>query len=88
MLSGEATNVNFIVCCHTRQKLEPTFYRTRSEQSTHYTNNVVGKQNMMAEKLPLAVYNFHFSFNIGGDIGIHEEIHLTWLFFIANTIYV
>jgi hypothetical protein len=60
VLSGEATNIIFIVCCHTRQKLEHPFYRTRSEQSNHYTNNVVGKQNMMAEKLPLAVYNFIF----------------------------
>jgi hypothetical protein len=60
VLSGEATNANFIVFCHTRQKLEPTFYRTRSEQSIHYTTNVVGKQNMMAEKLPLVAYNLIF----------------------------
>jgi hypothetical protein len=60
VLSGEATNVNFIVFCHTRQKLESTFYRTRSEQSIHYTTNVVGKQNMMAEKLPLVAYNLIF----------------------------
>jgi hypothetical protein len=57
LLSGEATNANSIVFCHTQQKLEPTFYRTRSEQSNHYTTNVVAKQNMMAEKLPLAAYN-------------------------------
>jgi hypothetical protein len=42
---------------------------------------------MMTEKLPLAAYNFIFficniylistkCFNIGGDIGIHYEIHL------------
>jgi hypothetical protein len=57
LLSGEATNANSIVFCHTQQNLEPTFYRTRSEQSNHYTTNVVAKQNMMAEKLPLAAYN-------------------------------
>jgi hypothetical protein len=62
-------------------------YRTRSEQSNHYTTNVVGKQNMMTEKLPLAANNFIFficniylistkCFNIGGDIGIHGKIHL------------
>jgi hypothetical protein len=54
VLGGEATNANFIVFYHTRQKLELTFYRTRSKKSNHYTTNVVGKQNMMAEKLPLA----------------------------------
>jgi hypothetical protein len=60
VLSGEATNANVIVFYHTRQKLEPIFYRTRSEKSNHYTTNVVGKQNMMADKILLAAYNYIF----------------------------
>jgi hypothetical protein len=31
MLSGEATNTNFIVFCLTRLGLEPTIYRTRGK---------------------------------------------------------
>ena len=72
---------------------------TAHKASSLIITNVVGKQNMMTEKLPLTANNFIFficniylistkCFNIGGDIGNHEEIHLTWLFFIANTIYV
>jgi hypothetical protein len=41
VLSGEATNTNFIVLCLTRSGLEPTIYRTRGEHANHYTINAV-----------------------------------------------
>jgi len=86
VLSGEATNANFIVFCHTRQKFEPTFYRTRSEQSNHYTTDVVGKK-YDGGKITCSCLSFYFficniylistrCFNKGGDVGIPEEIHL------------
>jgi hypothetical protein len=37
MLSGEATNTNFIVFGLTRSGLEPTIYCTRGEHANHYT---------------------------------------------------
>jgi hypothetical protein len=58
VLSGEATNANFIVFCHTRQKLKHTFYRTQSEQFNHYQCGWKTKYD--GEKLPLAAYNFIF----------------------------
>jgi hypothetical protein len=36
MLSGEATNTNFIVFGLTWSGLEPTSYRTRGEHANHY----------------------------------------------------
>ena len=39
MLSGEATNTNFIVFSLTHFFLEPTIYRTRGEQANHYTTD-------------------------------------------------
>ena len=41
MLSGEATNTNFIVFGLTRSGLEPTIYCTRGEHANHYTTNAV-----------------------------------------------
>ena len=41
VLSGEATNTNFIVNGLTRLGLEPTIYRTRNKHANHYTNDVV-----------------------------------------------
>ena len=37
VLSGEATNTNFIVFGLTRPELEPTIYRTRGQHANHYT---------------------------------------------------
>jgi hypothetical protein len=39
VLSGEATNTNFIVFGLTRQGIEPTIYRTRGEHANHYTTD-------------------------------------------------
>jgi hypothetical protein len=41
MLSGEATNANFIVFGMTRPGLEPAIYRTRDEHATYYATDAV-----------------------------------------------
>jgi len=41
MLSGEATNTNFIVIGLTRSGLESTIYHTRGEHANHYSTNEV-----------------------------------------------
>jgi hypothetical protein len=41
VLSGEATNTNFIVFGLTRSGLELTIYRTRDEHTNYYTIDVV-----------------------------------------------
>ena len=41
MLSGEATNTNFIVFGMTRPGLEPTIYRTQGEHANHYATDAV-----------------------------------------------
>ena len=41
MLSGEATNTNFIVFGLTRLGLEPTIYRTRGEHANHYATDMI-----------------------------------------------
>ena len=41
MLSGEATNINFIVFGLTRPGLKPTIYRTRVEHTNYYTTAAV-----------------------------------------------
>jgi hypothetical protein len=39
LLSGEATNINFIVFGLTRSGLEPTIYHTRGEHANHYATD-------------------------------------------------
>ena len=41
MLSGKATNFNFIVFGLTRPGIEPTIYRTRGEHANHYATDAV-----------------------------------------------
>ena len=41
LISGEATNTNFIAFGLTRLKLEPTIYHTGARQANHFTNDVV-----------------------------------------------
>ena len=45
VLSGEATNTNFIVFGLTQPGLEPTIYRTRGEHANHYATNTVSPFN-------------------------------------------
>jgi hypothetical protein len=41
MLSGEATNTNFIDFGLTRSVIEPTMYHTRGDHAKHYTSDAV-----------------------------------------------
>jgi hypothetical protein len=41
VLSGDATNTNFIVFGLTRPGLEPTIYRTGCEHANHYATDAV-----------------------------------------------
>ena len=41
MLSGEATNTNFIIFGLTRLGLEPMIYRTLGEHANHYATDAV-----------------------------------------------
>ena len=45
MLSGEATNTNFIVFGFTQSGLELTIYRTRGEHANHYVTVVLAYCN-------------------------------------------
>ena len=47
MLSGEATNTNFIVFGLTQPRFEPTIYRTRGEQANHYATDTVLKDHVL-----------------------------------------
>jgi len=44
VLSGEATNTNFIVFGLTRSGIEPTTYCTRGEHTNHYITDAVQLQ--------------------------------------------
>ena len=51
MLSGEATNANFIVFGLTLSGLEPTIYRTLGEHANHYTTDAVKRrQNLCHDR--------------------------------------
>jgi hypothetical protein len=41
VLSGEATNTNFIVFALTRPGLKPTIYHTQGEYANYYTTDAV-----------------------------------------------
>ena len=53
MLSGEATNTNFIVFCLTQPGLEPTIYHTLGEHANHYATDAV--QNVDDWKSKIAI---------------------------------
>jgi hypothetical protein len=42
MLSGEATDISFIVLSFTRSGHEPTIYHTQGEHADHYTTDAQG----------------------------------------------
>jgi hypothetical protein len=48
VLSGEATNTNFIVFGMTGPGLKPTIYRSRGEHVDHYTTD--GVQYLLAKE--------------------------------------
>ena len=51
MLSGEATNTNFIVIGLTRSGLEPTIYRAGGEHANHYTTDAREKRGLGHTKI-------------------------------------
>ena len=73
MLSGEATNTNFIVFGLTRPGLEPTIYRTRGEHTNHYATDAVGD----GEKTVLLFYT--------GIIPLDNLELITWSSFSCKT---
>jgi hypothetical protein len=64
MLSGEATNTNFIVFGLTRPELEPTIYHTQGEHANHYATDpvpnrsdmLITKYRMMQKKSSISKY--------------------------------
>jgi hypothetical protein len=58
MLSGEATNTNFIVFGLTQLGLEPMIYCTRGEHANHYATNVVTYIYLFEEKSLLRFLDF------------------------------
>jgi hypothetical protein len=61
VLSGEATNTNFIVFGLTRPGLESTIYRTRGEHANHYATDAVLLLNVMClvEKYEDKLYSIY-----------------------------
>ena len=61
MLSGEATNTNFIVFGFTRSRLEPPIYSTRGQQANHYTTDaLIYKKELEIKKTTEAVSSASF----------------------------
>jgi hypothetical protein len=58
MVSGEATNTNFIVFDLTRPGLEPTIYRTRGKYANHYATDAVLKIWRFPKVVIMKIYNF------------------------------
>ena len=57
MLSGKATNTNFIVFGLTRLRLEPPIYRTRGEHANHYATDAAKKK--LSRKLQ-EIHKLHY----------------------------
>jgi hypothetical protein len=65
VLSGEATNTNFVVFDLTRSGLEPTIYRTRDEHVNHYTTDAILQFILQWQHLPTNIACPIFFFDIG-----------------------
>jgi hypothetical protein len=81
MLSGEATNINFIVFGLTRPGLKPTIYHTRGKHADHYVTDafftiymVVGHFQCL---LPVLVFSGKNCHNCKNRIGLQQ---CSWLF--------
>jgi hypothetical protein len=55
VLSGEATNTNFIVFGLTRPRIEPTIYWTRGEDANHYTTDTLNHNSISELLLTVAL---------------------------------
>ena len=59
MVSGEATNANFVVFGFTRSALEPTIYRTRSEHANNCSTDAVNVYTLIiTPQMHMNVYGF------------------------------
>ena len=58
MVSGEATNTNFIIFDLTRPGLEPTIYRTWGKHANHYATDAVLKIWRFPKVVIMKIYNF------------------------------
>jgi hypothetical protein len=76
LLSGEATNTNFIVFGLTRSGLEPMIYRTLGEHTNHYTTNAV-QNELMVLYLITTNYNI-YSILFTGFVQVLESLESTW----------
>ena len=73
MLSGEATNTNFIVFDLTQPGLEPMIYHIQGEHAYYYTTDTVTKQHT-------ACVSIWFSFNNRTLLSCHGcQNHRTWI---------
>ena len=72
MLSGEATNTNFIVFGLTRSVLEPTIYHTRDEHDNHYTTDEVRLIARRTKKISYIVATISFVLD---ETAIYGENH-------------
>jgi hypothetical protein len=59
VLSGEATNTNFIVFGLTRSRLELTIYHTRGEHASHYTTDALSTNNQLCIEVSPKIYGPH-----------------------------
>jgi hypothetical protein len=76
VLSGEATNTNFIFIGLTRPGLEPTIYHTWGEHANHYTTNAVVNKTV---RVQMYIYHFKSVINersgfLRVPIGLHHDI--------------
>ena len=55
MLSGEATNANFIVFGLNRSRFEPIIYCTGGEHANHYTTDVIH----VSQRGPHMIYHYN-----------------------------
>ena len=76
VLSGEATNTNFIFIGLTGPGLEPTIYHTWGEHANHYTTNaVVNKTVHVQMYIYQSVINERSGFRfLRVPIGLHHDI--------------
>jgi hypothetical protein len=76
MLSGEATNINFIVFALTRSGLKPMIYCTGGEHANHYTTDSVmlyKNQIFNNKKKQLSNASLLSKFNVSE---IHNKINI------------
>jgi hypothetical protein len=65
MISGDATNTNFIVFGLTRLGVKPKIYRTRGKHANHYTTDLIYETNKIKAHIndpTITLFMFNLSF--------------------------